>query len=829
MAIVRLTAPRIPTSGPGIGGRSIKAERAEFNLTTSLSVGDRIELFRLHPQFRVTDGWIKTDGMGAGVTIDVGDDDPDRYFSGASVSAAGVTRISSPAGVDHVTGGAYTTVFATIAGAATAASGSLEVSLFGHIHEPGGAMSGTVAPGPSPEPEPEPEIELLSIDSRGMSGQAVEPLDGPIIFPEPLAVPILRKGFDETGAPVLHVDTIYAVARSREPYPASTQNHIEPTTNGVVFSENVTAGDLIMGVTNNSTLQWPKLSAVWTRRDFRVVGDSLQVGMSVIGHNSRNGKLAACVVYDVTDGTTTISSTVTQPAPFIQRGTGYCVIEWGHTFDTSGFPDGAALTVNARVYPWYGDATAVFDTRDFMAEWDTIAQTYWKHSGIAASPVYGYIDPAEGNNATGVVSADPAVARASPFKTVTEVGVGNALKALNNSLYGQNNCRGAVIRIMGDAPLAGFAGAEGLTVEADPVNYPGDDDFVEMALSANVSLHRTLYRTMRITRTTTATFGNMVYFEDVRINAATATSASKFLASNGKAKFWQNVTVEADGELRNYFMPQGTAGGNALIHIQDTVILATYGNVFPIAVLGSRLEGAWTLLGNASTLGGAHGVHVEAVIQYKAGGVGARNYGGGSLTTRPTMELNYMVEGVSSNDQNFMGISGDGQPQSVYGYKGWYRTTAGWDTQHRENNAYDDSAGPRTHPWFSISKSIIVRTATKGDRFSNVQDGTRQGSWWWEYQVGGNSNVVQFGLEFPLSYRGLNSKGTTVMNVPLEMDWAHYQAATDGVVGAGFGDYHMGPASVAADMDMIPAVGWDIEGNPRVAGGPIGVYGVLAE
>lgn len=133
---LQMTAPRYPVSGPGIGGRSIKAERAEFNLSAALEVGDIIELFRLHPRFRVTDGYIKTDGMGAAVTLNIGDtDDVDRYFAATAATAAGVTRMTAATGFDHLNPGRYTTVNATIAGATTGTTGTLVVYLFGYIEE----------------------------------------------------------------------------------------------------------------------------------------------------------------------------------------------------------------------------------------------------------------------------------------------------------------------------------------------------------------------------------------------------------------------------------------------------------------------------------------------------------------------------------------------------------------------------------------------------------------------------------------------------------------------------------------------------------------------
>jgi len=150
---VQMTAPRAPVSGPGIGGRSLKVERAEINLATlgALAVGDTVELFKLHPKFRVRSGFVKiVGGSGAGTTYTVGDRggggataDPARYFTSASMAAAGSNVTLAEAGRDFLTSpntrggsGQYTTVVLTVGGATTNATGTVTVVLDGYVEEP---------------------------------------------------------------------------------------------------------------------------------------------------------------------------------------------------------------------------------------------------------------------------------------------------------------------------------------------------------------------------------------------------------------------------------------------------------------------------------------------------------------------------------------------------------------------------------------------------------------------------------------------------------------------------------------------------------------------
>lgn len=150
---VQMTHPRAPVSGPGIGGRSLKVERAEINLATTgaMASGDVVELFKLHPHFRVRGGFVKiVGGAGAGVTYTVGDRggggaaaDPARYFASASAATATTNVTMADTGRDFLTapnsrGGSapYTVATLTIGGATTNATGTIIVVIEGYIEEP---------------------------------------------------------------------------------------------------------------------------------------------------------------------------------------------------------------------------------------------------------------------------------------------------------------------------------------------------------------------------------------------------------------------------------------------------------------------------------------------------------------------------------------------------------------------------------------------------------------------------------------------------------------------------------------------------------------------
>lgn len=133
---LQMTPPKYPVSGPGIGGRSIKVERGEFTLTAALAVNDTVTMFRLHPRFRVTSGFIKQTGLGASTQLQLGDaGDDDRYFTAASSASAGTRVDIAETGRDYLTT-AYTDVILKVTGATTGATGTVVAQLHGYIEEP---------------------------------------------------------------------------------------------------------------------------------------------------------------------------------------------------------------------------------------------------------------------------------------------------------------------------------------------------------------------------------------------------------------------------------------------------------------------------------------------------------------------------------------------------------------------------------------------------------------------------------------------------------------------------------------------------------------------
>lgn len=137
---LQMTPPTYPVSGPLGDGRTMQTSTGTFTLGTqsagALAVNDVVRMFRVHRNFRVKQGFMKWDALGAGVTIELGDAaDSTRYFPATSAAAAGQLAALDFKGRDFNNAG-FTTILLTVRGAATNATGTITAELHGVIENP---------------------------------------------------------------------------------------------------------------------------------------------------------------------------------------------------------------------------------------------------------------------------------------------------------------------------------------------------------------------------------------------------------------------------------------------------------------------------------------------------------------------------------------------------------------------------------------------------------------------------------------------------------------------------------------------------------------------
>jgi hypothetical protein len=322
-----------------------------------------------------------------------------------------------------------------------------------------------------------------------------------------VTIVVSDPGYSSSGAVIPAVPrTIKGTIALRRPYPNFLQRQVTAsgtdlfvrfaldkmiyqgtTIQSVTVGSGVYAGATSVtvpagSITNSSTRPYPKPFFVWLNRQFeRGSGSTFRVEADVAHRYGRNGQMVACVEYTATDGTNTSAvQRVSAPALSTIQTQGNIVESWGADIALSALTQGVQCKVNAKVYPWIGDSTAILDTATAGLVWPTPLQyqplQFLNDKTGAYGGAFAYVKV----GATGgTVSTDATAARAAPFPTVRDAFL--ALVTFNNTNKGHADHSGSNIRLMDDGAggtvahghlttVAAAAGLTWTTIEKDPLN-----------------------------------------------------------------------------------------------------------------------------------------------------------------------------------------------------------------------------------------------------------------------------------------------------------------------------------------------------------------------
>ena len=313
-----------------------------------------------------------------------------------------------------------------------------------------------------------------------------------------LVLVVTDPGYDGAGAVAARSRTIRGVSVLRQQYPASN-SYLVTTAAGnlslsislddwiysgsTVFSAAIEAGFYTGSVastsptnTNGSVEPYPRAVFGWvTCQHERATAATFGVEGVAFHRHPMGGRPVACVEYITTAGSTfsnslTTSTVVTQ---------GFVPEVFAASIPVSGLTQGAVSSVNAKIYPWIGDSSAVFDLAVHGKAWPTSEPQTPLRVLVDSSGGYGgaYAYVKVGASG-GTVSATPATAAAAPFPTLTAAFT--ALAAWNNTNRGHNDHSGSVVRLMdadGSASTHTIAASNNTTaglcwtrVEKDPAS-----------------------------------------------------------------------------------------------------------------------------------------------------------------------------------------------------------------------------------------------------------------------------------------------------------------------------------------------------------------------
>lgn len=205
-------------------------------------------------------------------------------------------------------------------------------------------------------------------------------------------------------------------------------------------------------ITNASAFAYRKPIVGWINPQHeRSTANTHAVELVAFHREARAGQQVACVKIQATDGTNTgTESLVSVPVLSTRVTQGFKPEVWAADVDMSTLTNGAVCHVNAKVYPWIGDSSAVMDLAADGIAWPTSLPATRLRVVCDRTGAYGGAYAYVQNGAVGgTVSATPATAKAAPFPTIAAAQT--AMAAWNNTNRGHNNLDGGTIRLMDNA------------------------------------------------------------------------------------------------------------------------------------------------------------------------------------------------------------------------------------------------------------------------------------------------------------------------------------------------------------------------------------------
>ena len=691
-----------------------------------------------------------------------------------------------------------------------------------------------------------------SISSTDASGWSAQWASGtpPTFAPDtsPQTITLTRAGYSAAGAVLSNVsDTIVMTQRVRQPWP----NDGSLTASTVALSDYVYSTDSISGVTNNSTEISPKPIANWVTPHRAVIGNTLAAGALeiVAAHrNARLGRGVACVIFRVTDGTTTISATVAATVVSGRTGDRNPVLVYRNPVMDITSLNAGVITCNAEVYPWVGGPASVAKSAtDGNTDRGFSPRYFLKNVTLAGSPPFAYVSTT-GNDGTGVVNIVAATAAATPFLTIK-----GAIDGIHNALSATTGIDGAIVRVGAGtfvwvAPTATRTQKLGyLTIERDPavskanaiISWGGTA--LRMRFGTGTLLSPVTSGCLRISdvtmlRTGTQAFGNAsdplleVIFDngvafdngsfanayianaaDYHFGTTFTNAAVKSAFSPGTAqhRLWRGISIDLNGQKIENWLTVGSIITRPQA-IDTGTTYAKDGLWFGYNLVQSPSTTTCMQIAGASYVGAAV---VQNTFEYTAA--------------------------VAGND---LWLSGDSDTASNSHVCLHNNTFTGAYQAGRWNAFYDEGPTPRISKLMSVIGNIAPAFYTKSDvfrgaaqanpeGFTSGSPSTRTGNWPFMYGVGcqGNftisaANAQALGGNETVAYGGLGSKIGTSWNVPQDPLFTANAATTVSggtsasptyAAGAGGGTYTLQGGSPAKAIVTRAVQSHDFAGNAR--------------
>lgn len=711
----------------------------------------------------------------------------------------------------------------------------------------------------------DPDGGGLGIEANGWVAKVTLPFRaGASLDPGRITLTVSDPGFDASGS-VVRTRTIRCgkVLRRQRPNEAALQaGQVGGSFEAYVsLEDDIYAGSTITGVecadgyygaaeagavaagaiVNTSTLAYPKPLFAWLNiQHERATGTGFAVEAVAYHRHAMLGQQVARVEFIGSDGTNTAATqAATAPALSSFQTQGNIVEAWKATVPLTALTQGLLCSVNAKVYPWIGDSSAVLDLSTDGITWPTARpRTLLRFLNDKTGGYGGAVACVKAGASGGTVQSSLSAARATPFPTINAAIA--ALPAWNNANKGHNDHSGSTVYLMDDgaggavahAPAAGFTstavGQCWTDVRADPANTG--------AVSVSLSATRGACSLIRWFVNITHTAGNGF---DSGVNSGSVLAAYESLTVNASGtvgvnyrqhfSYWRNVTATGSANPPSFVAPSGAIRMQAALilgHIQETIAVDRTWNAY--AVIGCRTKRVVLSEQDVATF-----TAIEAPTN---GGVIANNVMRDQRQSQHIARLNAMGEGVAIVQNVFehanvsgiaLQVGADGATQAFDNVLLHHNSIVG----DRLNIAYNDVAGSEGVVKRLTSRfNLMAEVNTKSDLFTTSNGGTtnstgRVGPWRFLHRTGCRGDVSLIGSAagtapgvgswlgeyWPDGEYNVGRSAVGFVN-----DQGNWQPT--GTIGAGSGDYRL-TGTVNAAYSNVPSglavLAFDLDGNAR--------------
>lgn len=684
---------------------------------------------------------------------------------------------------------------------------------------------------------------FTAIAADGWQATVASPID---LSLEPFS--IRRAGYNSSAIETTLTETGLLTKRVRQVFP----NEELLTADQVALNEYIMAADTVIGATNSSALVSPKPVAAWVMPARQFVAGSVAWEIVAFHWAARDGKQVACVRVRGNDGTTQTAWQVVSTTAISTLCEDRNPVEvYAGTLDVSALADGL-IWLEAEVYPHVGTAASVLSTADTAAEEDFSPRYYLKET-VRATP-YAYVSTT-GNDGTGVWSATPATAKASPF--ATWVGAFNAIYAAGSTAVTANIADGCRIRMMAGthvltSPSAALKRpqlAAAVTTERDP-DSARSACIVTFGLAAfrpNVGIAADGLAPSLLAPLDEAAF----QFFDITINrtgaqAIQSTSSGGILAdlhvifhnvvfdNASQTLSWLSSTASSDAA---YGLEVTNIAGNAVLAGVSQrrmwrglkVDLVDLRAMNGYRIIGSELDrfASVTLLDAQKGTILCSTKFLRQKFPYNINTASAGQTFAGIAVVQNLFEfIGALTGGVAQPALAISANTGSTSHTVIH-----HNTITGYANEGRANLFYDNfsNLGNQVHPFASVKGNLFSQPNLKGDWFNS--DAADTGNFAVHHGVGHAGNFAQFHANVTAdeseswAYFGVGSLINTgagsdqTRNDPLFTDYEGTTGtAGTATVGVGDGTYTLQGGSPARDILSGPLLGFDLAGAARGTG-----------